>query len=98
MANVKNNNEDGEGGMPTTIRPRFFVLEPATRTVLMELRNNTQFKLRSMAGLAEATGLTPEIVTLAISEAGQLGLLGSSSTTSGKTLFGLTKKGFTAII
>ena len=92
------NTGDGERSESKATRPRFFILEPNTRKVILEIRGKPQFQLRSPQGLAEDCGLTDAQVMAAIAEAGQLGLMAAATGSKKRTMFGLTRAGKYAIV
>lgn len=97
MRTTKDNTEGG-GDNRGLARPRNFCLNRETRIVLLEMKNNKQFKVHGVGGLATRTGLTKEEIMSAISEAGQIGLVGAVNSANGLTMFGLTQNGQRAII
>ena len=99
MDDMKITKDNSEGGDNRgTARPRNFCLNRETRIVLLEMRDNKQIKFHGVGGLSSRTRLTKEEIMGAISEAGQLGLLGAVNSANGMTMFGLTQSGIRAII
>lgn len=103
MDEMNTTKDRGDGGgderKPALTRPRNFCLNRETRSVLLEMQTNKNYKIHGIEGLAKRAHLTPDEVMGAISEAGQLGLIAAAPAWSRRrTMYGLTREGVLAIV